>query len=402
MMIGIVMKLICKVSLGLQFKVVLVLLILINVIPSRINAIPKPKNIYWVVLAGGGGTRLWPLSRADLPKQFLSVTDKNLIAQSIDRLKAYPGFDQSHVYISTGKDLVSHVQKMQGQGFPIEGVIVEPERRDTGPAILLATLKILAKDPNAYIMFLPADPYIPTENYQQFAQSLMDVMESVEKSNKIVLLGKKPEYPATGYGYIEYSNSEPSLGSRYHKVSVFHEKPNENVAKSYVSRKNMLWNLGMFAGKAETFKQLFKRFANETYEGVEKYLQGKGAYAKVNGKSVDYSIMEPGSKSGDLVVVPADHFKWRDVGNVDVFISIRDEFNKMNNGFHQKVISKNAKNNKVLTQDTKKLVALIGVENICLVDTEDALLVTKCQESEQVKKVVETMKQNKDHFGSYL
>ncbi len=359
----------------------------------------KPQNVHWVILAGGSGTRLWPLSRAEKPKQFLEVTQGNLIQQSIDRLKLYPDFDQTHVYISTGSDILAQVNRLRSDGLHVDDVIVEPARRDTGPAILLSTLRILEKDPDALIMFLPADPYIPEGDYTVFSDYLKATMDYIGNEDKLLLLGKKPEFAATGYGYIEF-NAKAGTVHGIQSISRFHEKPKLEVAESYLQRSNFLWNMGIFAGKAKVFAQLFAKYAPQIYQPMVDYVAGKGSYEAAQKKSVDFAVMEPSSLNGELAVLPVDNFRWHDVGNVDVFLSIRGQY-LQEQGEAPLVYELEASGNKVKTDTAGKMVAIVGVDGLCVVDEKDVLLITKCTEAERLKQVVDDLKKNKQ-FEKFL
>ena len=363
-------------------------------------ALPNPKHVYWVILAGGGGTRLWPLSRVDKPKQFLDLTDSSLIQQSVERLKFYPKFKETNTFVSTSQEQAHHVYKIMDQGLKIDGTIEEPNRRDTGPAILLAVMTILKKDPKAHIMFLPSDPYIPYEDYQSFSKALEDVMEGLDKEDKIVLLGKKPDYPATGFGYIEFKRDEKE--TKLKDIAKFHEKPKLEVASQYLQMDNMLWNMGIFAGKARVFAELFSNYAPKMYRDITNYIDGKVDYIEAEKKSVGFAIMEPASLNNQLKVLPIDSFSWKDVGNIDVFLSIKNEFLQKSGVPKNPSINVKSKNNKALSSKSNKLIAFVGVEGLCVVDTEDTLLVSKCSEAEDVKQVVNRMNENQTIFAPYL
>lgn len=360
-------------------------------------ALPPPEHVHWVILAGGSGTRLWPLSRATKPKQFLELTEGNLIQQSIDRLKLYPSFEQTHVYLSTGSDVIHQIDRLRAEGLKVDDVFVEPSRRDTGPAILLAALKILEKDPNAHIMFLPADPYIPEQDYPVFAQYLIQSMEA-SLSERLVLLGKKPTYATTAYGYIE-SGANLSQGAAF-AIQRFHEKPKLEVAETYLKSPNMLWNMGIFAAKGQTFARIFAKHAPIMYQDLQNYLHGQGNYDACEKKSVDFAVMEPASLAGELAVIAAQNFSWYDVGNIDVFITLRQSYlaeQQLNSLTYQY----QAQNNKAMTKDPNKLVAFVGVEGLCVIDETDVLLVAKCSDAENLKKVVDELKLRKD-FERFL
>ena len=366
----------------------------------RTYALPKPEHVYWVILAGGGGTRLWPLSRADKPKQFLNLTDSSLIEQSVERLKSYPHFNETNVFVSTSRDQAAHVYENMDNGLEIKGTIEEPGRRDTGPAILLAVTTIMKQDPDANIMFLPSDPYIPKENYHAFSDTLKDVMEAVDTEDKLVLLGKKPEYPATGFGYIEYRQ----LGgeSKLKSIARFHEKPNLERASHYLQQDNMLWNMGMFAGKAKVFDELFRKYAPRMYAGVKGYANGTLDYMDAEKKSVDFPIMEPASLDNQLLVLPVDSFSWQDVGNIDVYLGIKNNFLKSFGLPQNPIVSFKRHSNKALSHKSDKMIAFVGVEGLCVVDTDNALLIAKCNEAENVKQVVDRLSEQPKKYAPYL
>lgn len=364
------------------------------------QSLPLPQHVYWVVLAGGGGTRLWPLSRAEKPKQFLELTDTSLIEQSLERLRIYPDFKDTNVYVSTAHDQAHHIYKMMDTGLEIKGTIEEPGRRDTGPAILLAVLTILQKDPQAHIMFLPSDPFIPSKDYQNFSNSIQKVMAATEKEEKIVLLGRKPDYPATGFGYIEYK--EDSLGEGPKNILRFHEKPKLPVAEQYLKRDNMLWNMGMFAGRAEVFAKLFRKYAPSMYDSVKGYIEGSCDYMSAEKKSVDFAIMEPASLDSRLMVVPCDSFSWQDVGNIDTFLTIKNQFIADSGQESNPIIEAASHANKAISKRADKLIAFVGVEGLCVVDTENTLLISKCSEAENVKHVVNKLNTQPDKYAPYL
>jgi len=341
------------------------------------------KNVYFVILAGGSGTRLWPLSRSEKPKQFLAVGNKKtLLAQTIDRVCDL--VDKKNIWISTTKKHKENIKKYVGNS--IGHIIEEPGLRNTGPAILLACMKIYQQNPQASIIFLPADPFIP--NKTAFVNSLKQAIDFTCKNNQITLLGLKPTYPATGYGYIEFDKS--SRETAPFKVKKFHEKPTLEVAKNYTKKENMLWNIGMFCGKATIFLQEFKKEAPKIFQGVNAYVNGNGDYKTVKSDSIDYAVME---KSSNIFVLPVE-FAWCDVGNIEVFLSIQKKHMQLD----ENVITVEANNNLVDTKN--KLVALIGVDDLCIVETDDILLITKRNQAEKVKEIVNKLK--KENIKKYL
>jgi len=360
----------------------LFLLLLINSTMTATTATANKKggnmqnsNIYFVILAGGSGTRLWPLSRADKPKQFLAVgSNKTLIDQAIDRICDIA--PQENIWIST---TAKHVENINTYvGHRIGNIVVEPGMRNTAPAILLACLEIQKVNPNASIIFLPSDPFIP--NKEKFVSYVQQAIEFIEQNNKITLFGIQPTYPATGYGYIEFDNTKSK--SAPYPVLKFHEKPKLELAQKYVKKDNMAWNMGMFCAKVDVFVQEFKTHAPEIFQGVTDCVHGNGDYNTVKADSIDYAVME---KSSNTYVIPAD-FPWCDVGNIEVFLTIEQQNGQLKNN----TLSVDSQNNLVKVKD--KLVALVCVDNLCVVETDDILLITQRDKAEQVKQIVQQLK----------
>lgn len=342
------------------------------------------RAIYCVILAGGSGERLWPLSRKHKPKQLLEVGDqKTLLDQAIERLK--PITQPENIWICTTKQHAQSIQTLTAQS--IGHIVVEPGARNTGPAILLSCLEIYKKDPEALVLFLPADPFIPPHDYKLFADYLDHAFDFVSQEDRITLLGVKPTFAATGYGYIEFENQ----GFAPYAVAKFHEKPAKQVAEQYLTSNTMLWNIGMFCAKVGVFIDEFKQIAPAMYDGVVGYNAGLNSYDSIVSDSVDYAIME---KSKKISVLPVD-FSWCDVGNIEIFLSIKEQYGALNN---KKLLEVESSNNLVDVQD--KLVALIGVQDLCIVQTDQVLLVTKREDSEKVRAIVKMLKQGA--FSDYL
>ena len=342
------------------------------------------RAIYCVILAGGTGERLWPLSRKHKPKQLLEVGDqKTLLDQAIERLK--PITSPENIWICTTSQHAQSIQSLTVNS--IGHIVVEPGARNTGPAILLSCLEIYEKDPQALVLFLPADPFIPPHDYKLFADYLDHAFDFVGQEDRITLLGVKPTFAATGYGYIEFEQK----GFAPYSVAKFHEKPSKSIAEQYVASPNMLWNIGMFCAKVNVFIDEFKQVAPAMYDGVVGYRTGSNSYNSIVSDSVDYAVME---KSKRISVLPVD-FSWCDVGNIEIFLSIKEQYGALNN---KKLLEVESSNNLVDVED--KLVALIGVQDLCIVQTDQVLLVTKREDSEKVRAIVKMLKQGA--FADYL
>lgn len=331
-------------------------------------------NLYGVILAGGKGERLWPLSREQLPKQLLSLHQKSLLEHTHDRLSTI--ISPSNISVVTIQEQAHAIAPFVAAP---ENIIVEPFARNTAPALLLSCLTIAKKNPNALILFSPADHYI--NELQKFTDTLQQALSASATHDAIILLGIKPQHPATGYGYIEYYATDSDIP----KILCFHEKPSLEQATRYYQADNMLWNIGIFCAKASVFIQEYKRLAPEIFEGVYNYfLTGnESSYQQLESISVDYAIME---KIDSSLVIPAD-FAWSDVGNLATFLSLQAL-----DAHPQKQILLNAHNNLVMAEG--KLAVLIGVDDLCIVQTDDVLLISRREDVEKVKLAVHELKKN--------
>jgi mannose-1-phosphate guanylyltransferase len=344
---------------------------------SLIGAKAEGMNVYGVILAGGVGERLWPLSRQEHPKQFLSIgSSENLLQQSINRFHGIIAPDAIWVVTSAAhaKYITEHMHSSVGN------LIIEPCGRNTGPALVHACLELSKKDPNAIVVFAPADPYIPESDYPLYRRYICQAIAFASSCESIVLCGVKPTYAATGYGYIEYTTEHAH--NPFFQVARFHEKPAYAIAQQYIQQTNMLWNIGTFVAKVSVFIDEFKRVAPDLFADLEQFHAGKKEYKDIVSQSVDCAVIE---RSNRVCVLPVD-FSWCDVGNVDVFLSL-----KAQSGQHtQKEIIVESHNN--IVDVPNKLVALIGVDDLCIIETADALLITKRSEAEKVRAVVAHLK----------
>lgn len=333
------------------------------------------RTLYCVVLAGGSGTRLWPLSRQDHPKQLLSVDgDVTLLEQAIARVE--PLIDQENIWVST---TAQHEKKIRDLvGNRVGRVIVEPGARNTGPAILFTCMEIMQHDPDALIFFVPSDQYVPEKDNQRYRAFMEHAFDHSAQHDTITLFGVQPTFPATGYGYIEYDNRRDSVP---YPVMRFREKPSREVAQEYVDAGTMLWNICMFCAQASVFVREFQACVPLMYDAMHAFNAGTISYADIPADSIDYAVLE---KSRHVSVLPVN-FGWCDVGNISVLLSLQDKTDASTD-----VVTVDAYNNLVDVPD--KLTVLVGVDNVCVVDTGDALLITKRDKAEQVKQAVQHLK----------
>lgn len=346
-----------------------------------------------VIMAGGKGERFWPKSRINLPKQFLSLTDdgKSMIQHTVERVKNL--VDIENIYVVTNemyKNLVSeHIPDI-----PEANIIIEPAAKNTAPCIGLAAVHIAKKDTNSKMIILPSDHLIKFNEI--FIDTLKTALDVVEKGDNLATIGITPNYPETGYGYINFTKGESFKDStNIYEVLRFVEKPNLEKAKEYLTSGQYLWNSGMFVWKASTILKNFKEYLPEIYEGLQKI--GKsintGKYEEVLKKeflnlpseSIDYGIME---KAKNIYVIPGN-FGWDDVGS---WLSL-ERINKTNqdgNVITGNVISIKTKN--TIIQGSDKLIATIGLEDIVVVDTDDVTLICHKNNTQEVKEVINNLK----------
>ncbi len=345
----------------------------------------KKRNIYFVILAGGSGTRLWPLSTSQCPKQLLVLANgKTLLEQTIELVRAYHK-TPAQVWISTSR---SHAPFIEKAIRPlVDHIIIEPEACNTGPSILYTCLQINTIDPDAIILFLPADSYIPQQDTSQFVTAIEQTLAFAISHEAIALLGAKPTRPATGYGYIEYLSEHVDAATGLHRVKKFHEKPSQEIAQEYIKQTTMLWNIGIFAAQVAVFLHEFKIHAPKLYQTIFDAFHQNTSFNGVPSISIDYALIE---RSTCVWVLPVD-FSWCDVGNVSTFLSLKQQ----TGGLTEKLLTHNASNNLVDVPD--KLVALVGVDNLCVVQTEDVLLILHSNEAENVRSIVDQLKKQKWH-----
>lgn len=350
-----------------------------------------------LIMAGGRGERFWPKSRRSLPKQFLSLTDdgKTMIQLTVERIS--PLVDIEDVYISTNRDYKQLVLE-QLPGIPEENILCEPIGRNTAPCIGLGAVHIAKKYEDALMMVLPSDHLIKYN--KMFLNTLRDGCEIAEKAANLVTIGITPDYPETGYGYIKF-NPDETDGHAY-AVDRFVEKPSLDVAKEYLETEEYLWNSGMFIWKISTILSNIQKFLPETYAGLKTIQEAVGTeeqetvlekvfpgFASV---SIDYGIME---KADHIYILPGT-FGWDDVGSWLAVGRIKKS-NEAGNVVEGNIITINSKNN--IIQGGRKLIAAVGIEDLIIVDTEDATLICDKDSAGDIKKVLENLKIcNRDEY----
>lgn len=339
-----------------------------------------------VIMAGGSGTRFWPASRRARPKQFLNIGgDRSLLRQTAERVAPLVGWQ--NIVVVTGAVHADHARQDLPE-LPRDHVLVEPTGRNTAPCIGWATRSIRARDEDACLAVLPADHYIADGD--AFRRHLQAALRSARQSGRITLLGLVPTRPETGYGYIERGALAAEVdGLPVHEVARFVEKPDRDTALGYLSAGTYLWNSGMFVFLARAMEQAIQTHLPELAAGLDRLDRDPGALAAVYPTlpaiSIDYGVME---KASGVRVLPAS-FPWSDVGSWDAAYEVHAK-DAQANVLLGDTIAIDAKRSYVDAR-AGRTVAVIGVEDLCVVDTGDAVLVTRAGRSQDVKHVVDQL-----------
>ncbi len=354
-------------------------------------------NIYSVILAGGSGTRFWPASRNAFPKQLLALgpSSDSLIHQTYTRLRPFSVPERT--LVATGKHLLAGTSAALPE-LPPSSFLGEPRAKNTAPCIAWAVERICREDPEALVIVIPSDQYVEDEAGFQAAVNL--ALKSAS-DGAITILGITPTRPETGYGYIQ-GGAEVSSG--VWEVKRFVEKPDVATAKKYLEEGGYFWNAGMFVFRAATFMRELETHMPQLYEAVrgvgEASKNGAAAEAaaveqlfeSTESVSIDYGIME---KAKTIHVVPAD-FGWNDLGSFQVAWELAAK-DPQDNAAPEGTVFVDAGGNLVLDKRTKpdaRVIALVGVSDLCVVQTDDALLVVPRERCQDVRGVVKALKES--------
>ncbi|MCF8475256.1 MAG: mannose-1-phosphate guanylyltransferase/mannose-6-phosphate isomerase [Emcibacter sp.] len=345
-----------------------------------------------IILSGGSGSRLWPLSRSLYPKQFLAMNSEFSMFQ--ETLRRLEGLDQNPpIVICNAEHRFLAAEKLRELGLSSCSIILEPEGRNTAPAIAVTALAALKEAEDPILLILPADHTIKDQT--KFHQAIK-IAERLAKDGALVTFGIVPDTPHTGYGYIKRGTDEKNGG---YNVEKFVEKPNMETAQKFLKDGHYLWNSGMFMFRAsryleelEKFQPDVVRYAREALENSSKdfdftRLEAK-LFAKCPSISIDYAVME---HTQNAHVVPLDA-GWSDIGSWSSLWDICDK-DKEGNTLLGDIIAKDTRNSYILAEH--KLVATVGISDLIIVDTKDALLVVHKSKSEDVKEIVESLKKSK-------
>ncbi len=329
-----------------------------------------------IIMAGGKGARFWPESRAGYPKPFLPIHGRRtLLEETVQRLK--PFFPSARILIVLQENLISRAKKLL-RGIPSKNFLGEPVGRNTAPCAAYAATRIAAKDPNARIVFLPADHYIQPKSL--FQKTLKRALRLADE--KPVLFGIRPKWPNPAYGYLEV---------RKNKVVRFHEKPSPEKARQFLKRKKFFWNSGIFVWRLDAFAKALKKYLpriDSAFRPPPSAKALKRAYRKLPSISLDYGMMEK-LKNCHCLVAP---FTWSDLGGWKALAEFWPSDSKKNRAQGKTLLLGSERN---IVKATSRLVVLLGVQDLVVVETADALLVCHQKEAEGIRHVVEELEKRK-------
>ena len=341
-----------------------------------------------VILAGGSGTRFWPYSRSSRPKQLLNIIgEKSMLQMTVDRLKKIKKI--THIYIITRKDLYDQIIE-EIDGVDPKNVIVEPSGKNTAPAIgMMAALFQLGHKDEIMGVF-PADHLIV--GHKKFERAINTADYIARKDSNLVTIGIKPTFASTAYGYIQYDeNSEIDHFDSYH-VKAFAEKPHGKLAKRFLSSGDFLWNAGMFFWRVDTFMGSLNEFLPELHDSLTKIApklsSGEsfdGLWDLIEPESIDYGLLE---KASNIYVVSGD-FRWNDIGSWN---ALYDILNPSKDGNIVKGNGEVIKGKNNLIHSNGRLTAIVGADDLIVINTDDATLVVPNDKVEDVKELVEILK----------
>lgn len=353
------------------------------------------KHHYVAIMAGGIGSRFWPKSRTSYPKQFLDIlnTGKSLIRWSYERYAAF--IPVENIFIVTSDEYVEIV-KQQLPELPIDNILAEPSRKNTAPCVAYISYKLLQKDPEASLIVAPSDHMIlDTENFKKITLQALDFVCHIKS---LVTLGIKPTHPNTGYGYIQHEPMQVADG--IYKVKTFTEKPNLELAKTFLASGDFLWNAGIFVWQVKNVMKAFEQYQPEMFELFDAEKENFNTklekeainriYPLCTNVSIDFAIME---KADNVYVIPSS-FGWSDLGTWN---SAYDNLEKdyLGNAVASENVIVIDATKCMVSAPHEKLVLLQGLDDFIVVDTPDVLMICKKEKEQAIKEYVAEVKRNK-------
>lgn len=352
--------------------------------------------LYALILAGGKGTRLYPLSREKNPKQFLKVVnDKSFLRSTVDRIK--PIVPSENIFVVTNKEYLSKIYEELPE-INKNNIFDEPSNKETATCIGLSAVKLLKRDKDAVMIVLPSDHYI--EDDKTFRDTINSAVEIAERKRGLVTIGVEPSRPETGYGYIEMGERIVGEMASF-KVERFTEKPNIEVAKDFILKGTYLWNSGMFVWRADVFMREMERYLPKMYKCMMNIYQSidtkveqtiiKEQYVVIDGISVDFGIMQKTKKS---FVIKCE-FTWDDIGTFAALSRFLASYR--GNSISGKVFTEDTENCTIFGGD--RLIIGFGLKDIVIVDGGDVLLVMDKNKDQEIKRLVTGLKEEEAFFN---
>lgn len=346
-------------------------------------------NAYAVIMAGGGGTRFWPLSRVSEPKQLLNLSGKDvMINETIARVKKVVS-DENSVYVVTNAAQAGKTVAITKGKIPPVNVLSEPLAKNTAACIGYAAAKILKERGDGVIIVTPSDAYV--KNEEKYAELLRSAVSAAESEDCIVTVGVVPTFPATGYGYIKYEISDNPVKS----VISFVEKPDEKTAGKYLESGDYVWNCGVFVWKASVIMDNIKKYLPELYDGLMRIYAAVGTpeeaktvsevYPALPSVSIDYGVME---KAENIKVVTGE-FGWNDVGSWDM-MGVLHRADENRNVIVGDAVVCGTKNSTIYSSG--RTIAVLGMDGVVVAETPDAVLVCPREKAQDIKKIIESLK----------
>ena len=353
------------------------------------------KNHYVAIMAGGIGSRFWPMSRTDYPKQFLDIlnTGRTLIQSTFDRFIQFIPLE--NIYIVTAENYKDIVKKQLPE-LDDANILCEPSRKNTAPCIAYISYKLHKLNPNANLICAPADHLISAQ--EAFKKTCMDALHFTSHIKALLTLGIKPTNPNTGYGYIQYEQF--AVSDNIYKVKTFTEKPDKELAKTFVASGDFLWNAGIFVWQVKNIIKAFEKLLpemHEVFDSEKGNLNTKKEAAAIEriypqciNISIDYGVME---KADNVYVIPSS-FGWSDLGTwASAYDTLEKDYLDNAVAGNNVVIIDATKN--MIHVDNKKLVLLQGLEDFVIVDTKDVLMICKKTKEQEIKEYVAEIKRSK-------
>ena len=353
------------------------------------------KNNYVAIMAGGIGSRFWPMSRTGFPKQFLDIlnTGKTLIQATYDRFAQF--IPEENIFVVTSKQYCDIVSDQLPKLNPAN-ILCEPSRKNTAPCVAYIAYKLQRLNPKSNLICAPADHLISEDT--NFIKVSLEALAFTEKHNALLTMGIKPSYPNTGYGYIQYE--EQSVTDNIYKVKTFTEKPDLELAKTFIISGDFLWNSGIFAWQTKSIITAFEKYLpelNEVFDAEKELFNTEREeeaveriYPQCINISIDYGIIE---KADNVYVIPSA-FGWSDLGTWgSAYENLEKDYYENAVAGNNVMIFEAAKN--IVHADNKKLVLIQGLEDFIVVDTKDVLLICKKNKEQEIKEYVAEVKRNK-------